>query len=30
MFVDRSVPRISQNWERFAFVRDDEGLMSPD
>ena len=22
MFVDRSVPRISQNWERFGFVRE--------
>ena len=22
MFVDRSVPRISRNWERFGFVRD--------
>ena len=25
MFVDRSVPRISQNWERFGFVARDEG-----
>jgi AcrR family transcriptional regulator len=25
MFVDRNVPRISQNWERFGFVREMKG-----
>ena len=28
MFVDRSVPRISRDWERFGFVRDMKGKMA--
>jgi AcrR family transcriptional regulator len=28
MFIDRSVPRISQYWERFGFVREMRGRMS--
>ncbi len=27
MFLDRSVPRISRDWERFAFVRDMKGAL---
>lgn len=27
MFLDRSVPRISRQWNRFAFVRDTRGLL---
>ena len=27
MFLDRSVPRVSQQWDRFAFVRDTMGLL---
>src|SRR5205809_6452774 len=28
MFLDRSVPPISKDWERFGFVREMKGLMS--
>jgi len=28
MFLDRSVPRLSQNWERFAFVQDMKGYLA--
>jgi AcrR family transcriptional regulator len=28
MFLDRSVPRLSQNWDRFAFVQDMKGHLA--